>query len=872
MMEDSDSLPCPAEDGLLSSWRWNRTARDQVQIKQKIRDLPGLLKHGLNLRKKSQSPDTIPGPSTGGTPKPKTCSQSFPCAGRALRNVFLSHGPYPAKDKIHLARIIRRSYVGVELVQWLLEQCVSVQCRSMASRVWQVLLELGILHSVDQRLVFEDSNTYYQFSFEECDAQGCEFRNEEEWQNGVRLLLQLVPYVQFRVVSPPEEDPDRKRDICSEILQMKALERLTSTVQNELAAALARKAKKSMSEDESSETSDISPQEAPKPTEDKSKQAGVCSLRAPDDFSRLEMVQRLAKDGYRFLQNQNYRLPDRSAQAQGESVVRVCLKERGQDVLVLQRVPSDPASPQSAGVKDDDGDKRYVVVSGTPHKILEHLLSDLRLDEHQGAAESKEAEMLLDDFLLTYLVFMSTSELCQALLGHYCTKRSRGKEEGKEALFRKRKVLHLVSQWSTLYKDFLREEDNVKLFMKSLYRYVLEDVYEFPTLEKDLKEFQKLLRRRHTVDDYSPHQKNKALYQQLSLKENCVPLRGAPVESKDVMCRVYVSCDSYLSMRVKPSVVAQELLHIVSQRMDRSEDDMMLTVQTYSGEQRVLQPHDSIYPESLVAPGRLIACRRDLSEILPPLTECPELGQKPVRLLGINTWDVAVALTNFEWNLFNSIHEQELIFYTFSRQASSGHTVALEFLLQRCNEVQQWVMSEVLLCPSLGKRVQLLKKFIKIAAHCKAHRNLNSSFAIIMGLNTAAVSRLNQTWEKVPGKFKKLFSELELLTDPSMNHKAYRDAFKKMKPPKIPFMPLLLKDITFIHEGNKTFHDNLVNFEKLHMIADTVRLIRHCQTDQTGNELSPCDSAEVRSSVHYLHIIDNQQTLFELSHRLEPRA
>lgn len=26
-----------------------------------------------------------------------------------------------------------------------------------------------------------------------------------------------------------------------------------------------------------------------------------------------------------------------------------------------------------------------------------------------------------------------------------------------------------------------------------------------------------------------------------------------------------------------------------------------------------------------------------------------------------------------------------------------------------------------------------------------------------------------------------------------MNHKAYRDAFKKMKSPKIPFMPLLLK-------------------------------------------------------------------------------
>ena len=30
---------------------------------------------------------------------------------------------------------------------------------------------------------------------------------------------------------------------------------------------------------------------------------------------------------------------------------------------------------------------------------------------------------------------------------------------------------------------------------------------------------------------------------------------------------------------------------------------------------------------------------------------------------------------------------------------------------------------------------------------CKAQRNLNCFFAIIMGLNTAAVSRLSQTWE-----------------------------------------------------------------------------------------------------------------------------
>ncbi|XP_056154444.1 rap guanine nucleotide exchange factor 5 [Lampris incognitus] len=884
-----------AEDGLLAGLRWSsRGAREQAQLRQKIRDLPGLLKHGLHLRKNSQSPDTIPGPSSGPAVQ-KSCSQSFPCAGRVVRNAFLSHGPYPAKDKIHLARIIRRSYVGVELVQWLCEQCGYVRCRTTAVRVWQVLLELGILLSVDQRVVFSDSNSYYQFSFEECDSASCEFRsNDGEWPEAVRLLLQLAPYVQFRsgggANSPSDEDSEGNRDICSEILQMKALERLTSTVQSELAAALARKTRKALSEQDS-ETTETTHQEPCTPSEESSPLASVCALRdgggvgmgsvcgREDLTSRLglEAVQRLAKDGCRLLQNHNYRLPDRTP---AEVVGRVCLKERGRDVLVLQRVtssvtsPSDRPSPTSSGggAREEDSNKRYVVVSGTPLKILEHLLSDLRLDDQRGAPESRESEMLLDDFLLTYLVFMSTSDLCQALLGHYSSARCRGQEEGKDALFRKRKVLQLVSHWSRLYKDFLKEEENVKSFMKTLYRCVLEDLYEFPTLEKDLKEFQKLLRRRHTVDDCPPTQKSKQLYQQLSLKENCLHFRSPQSEMREVICQVHVSADSYLSVHTHPSLEAHELLRIVGLKLDRADGDMVLAVVSNTGERRMLQPSDCVYSESLTPQGKLMACRRDLTEIMPPLTDSAELSRRPVRLLGMNTWDVAAALTHLDWSLFNSIHEQELAYYTLSRAPIAGHTAALSVLLQRCNEVQQWVMSEVLMCVSLNKRVQLLKKFIKIAAHCKSQRNLNTAFAIIMGLNTAAVSRLNQTWEKCPGKFKKLFSELELITDPSLNHKAYREAFKRMKPPKIPFMPLLLKDITFIHEGNKTFHDNLVNFEKLHMIADTVRLIRHCQSDQQGNEVTGGDSAEVRASVHYLHIIDNQQTLFELSHKLEPRA
>lgn len=65
-------------------------------------------------------------------------------------------------------------------------------------------------------------------------------------------------------------------------------------------------------------------------------------------------------------------------------------------------------------------------------------------------------------------ISISKSNACPSLNPNstYCSKRCRGKEDGREALERKRKVLYLVSQWMELCNDFLRDDERVKLFMK----------------------------------------------------------------------------------------------------------------------------------------------------------------------------------------------------------------------------------------------------------------------------------------------------------------------------------------------------------------------------------------------------------------------
>ncbi|XP_054582548.1 rap guanine nucleotide exchange factor 5 [Eptesicus fuscus] len=829
----------------------------------RLRDLPALLRSGLTLRRKRSVAGgralqrRISNPYLEHTSS-QIYGENSSCAGRALRNIIIVQAADLIKDRVNLKGFYRRSCVGSELVDWLLEHCPFVQCRSTAIGVWQLLLDMGILSSVDQHLYFQDTYVFYQFSSDECSYLYCEFEREEEWQNGVKMLLQLVPVIRTRagICELSHRKIEDSEESSDEILA-----RLTSAVQRELAAVIALKAKKSaIEQDEESRDKHVPAAEAdgvPDP------QAGVmCKLQEREDIGRIELVQKLARENCQFLQT------DKKEQDKSEHDGEVTtVREQEQSVLVLRKVQRSGPAPPGGGA---DSDWRYVVVSGTPEKILEHLLNDLHLEDVQD----KETETLLDDFLLTYTVFMTTDDLCQALLRHYSAKKYQGKEENSDVPCRKRKVLHLVSQWISLYKDWLHEDEHSKMFLKTIYRNVLDDVYEYPILEKELKEFQKILgmHRRHTVDEYSPQRKNKALFHQFSLKENWLQHRGTVTETEEIFCHVYITEHSYVSVKAKVSSTAQEVLRVVAEKIQHAEEDLALVAVSFSGGKREFHPNDLAISKSLEASGRIYVYRKDLADTLNPFAENEESQQRPLRILGMNTWDLALELMNFDWSLFNSIHEQELIYFTFSRQGSGEHTANLSLLLQRCNEVQLWVATEILLCSQLGKRVQLVKKFIKIAAHCKAQRNLNSFFAIVMGLNTASVSRLSQTWEKIPGKFKKLFSELESLTDPSLNHKAYRDAFKKMKPPKIPFMPLLLKDVTFIHEGNKTFLDNLVNFEKLHMIADTVRTLRHCRANQCGGDVSPKEHHELKSYVTHLFVIDSQQALFELSHRIEPRA
>ncbi|MBN3287143.1 RPGF4 factor, partial [Polyodon spathula] len=550
----------------------------------------------------------------------------------------------------------------------------------------------------------------------------------------------------------------------------------------------------------------------------------------------------------------------------------VRLKEHEQDVLVLEKIPSVSQGCNHGGSATQ---YKYTVMSGTPEKILEHFLENMRLD-----SILPESDSALDDFVLMHCVFMPNSQLCSLLMAQYpftsgckttaCTEQ----EKMDYALNNKRRVIRLVLQWVTVCGELLQEEEASMAFLENFYVSVSDDSRMIPALKEQLPELEKTVKQ-NSEEAKSSQKKHKVLLRQFSIGDERLQKRQ-PIRSNDeILFKVYCVDHTYTTIRVAVAASVKEVIAAVADKLGTGED-LILVKLSSSGEKVVLKPNEISVFTTLSQNGRLFFCPRDQFDSLSPLPEQegPSAGSMGTFEL-MSSKDLAYQITIYDWEHFNCVHERELIYHTFGRPNFKKTTANLDLFLRRFNELQLWVVTEIALCSQLGKRVQLLKKFIKIAAHCREYKNLNAFFAIIMGLSNVAVSRLTQTWEKLPSKFKKFYSEFEsLMASPLfLNHRAYRLTVAKLEPPIIPFMPLLIKDMTFTHEGNKTFIDNLVNFEKMRMIANTVRIVRYCRSQPFNSDASLANKnhQEVRSYIRQLNVIDNQRTLSQLSNRLEPR-
>lgn len=816
-------------------------------------------------------------------------------AARSVYSVMIERNPGLIRDRKYHLKSYRQCCSGKELVDWLMKQNECLQSRSQAVGMWQVLVDEGILVHVKHEVNFHDKDTqFYRFQDSEFGLNHMtnEKDSEDELQEALSLLSQLGPDALLTMIlrkCPSQRSAEDLEVIYEELLHVKAAAHLSASVRKELAAVLvfeshAKAGTVLFSQgDKGTSWYIIWKGSVNVITHGKGL---VTTLHEGEDFGQLALLNDAPRAATIILREDNCHF----LRVDKQDFIRILkdveantvrLEEHGKAVLVLEK-SADSAEQGGAG-----NNSKYTVMSGTPEKILEHLLDTVKLDSNGNDA----IDPCVGDFLLTHKVFMPSSQLCPVLQHHYQAELSEGSDQEKLSyvLNTKQKVVKLIGQWVALYGLLLKEDPIASDFLERLKKEVAADFRLCSMLKEQLRD-----RRRTKVleNGYQSLSRN----QQFDWFSNCEEPVGRlqPIRAQDkVLYEIYRPDNKPLTLMLPVNTSVQDVMSAIV----KPGGDHVLVKMNSAGERAQLKLDATAVYTAMGLNERLFICTSSQVEQLTTLAEQqgPERGTTDI-LEQMSSKDIASELANYDWELFTAMHEAELIYYIFGRHKFPGAITAnLERFMRRFNEVQYWVVTELCLCEDLVKRAILLKKFIKIAAVLKEQKNLNSFFAVMFGLSNSAVQRLYKTWERIPSKTKRVYCAYERLMDPSRNHRAYRLAVAKLSPPYIPFMPLLLKDMTFIHEGNPNCIDKLINFEKMRMIAKTVKIVRECRSQpyvpsspQRGladrmflegpatristysdHALPLRSPSNIRHYIQNLKVIDNQRKLTQLSRTAE---
>ncbi|KAK5910615.1 hypothetical protein CesoFtcFv8_004436 [Champsocephalus esox] len=163
-------------------------------------------------------------------------------------------------------------------------------------------------------------------------------------------------------------------------------------------------------------------------------------------------------------------------------------------------------------------------------------------------------------------------------------------------------------------------------------------------------------------------------------------------------------------------------------------------------------------------------------------------------------------------------------------------------------------------------REKLLLKFMKTMKHLRKLNNFNSYLSILSALDSAPLRRLE--WGR--GTTEAL-EELSSLIDSSSSFRIYRAALAEVAPPCIPYLGLILQDLTFVHLGNPdtlmTSQGSKVNFSKRWQQFNILDTLRSYQ--KVTYSLQPNDDIISFFNDFSDHLAE--EALWELSLRIRPR-
>ncbi|XP_064474467.1 ras-specific guanine nucleotide-releasing factor 2-like isoform X2 [Ornithodoros turicata] len=218
----------------------------------------------------------------------------------------------------------------------------------------------------------------------------------------------------------------------------------------------------------------------------------------------------------------------------------------------------------------------------------------------------------------------------------------------------------------------------------------------------------------------------------------------------------------------------------------------------------------------------------------------PPINPSKETIESLSALEIAEGMTYLDHKIFIAIRSEEFLGQAWMKPEKATKAPHILLMTRRFNDVSRIVVSEIMRCPEMSKRVTIIEKWAAVADICRCLHNFNGVLQICAAFMNSSVFRLKKTWEKVSKTTKQTIDKLQALVSADGRFRNMRDALHRCDPPCIPYLGMYLTDLSFIEEGTPNFtEEGLLNFSKMRMIAHVIREIRHFQQTPYKIEMNP---------------------------------
>lgn len=254
--------------------------------------------------------------------------------------------------------------------------------------------------------------------------------------------------------------------------------------------------------------------------------------------------------------------------------------------------------------------------------------------------------------------------------------------------------------------------------------------------------------------------------------------------------------------------------------------------------------------------------RQRVMTALPVLLPSMAITTHQASLLDFKSETLAEQMTLLDADLFQKIEIPEVLLW--AKEQKEELSPNLTTFTEHFNKMSYWARSRILEPEEAKERERYVVKFIKIMKYLRKLNNFNSYLSILSALDSAPIRRLE--WQR---NITEGLKEYCALIDSSSSFRAYRQALADTEPPCIPYIGLILQDLTFVHIGNNDFlPEGAINFSKHWQqfnILENMKRFKNCQYPFKRNE----------QIISFFNNFDNylcEESMWQISESIKPRG